>query len=77
MLRQWQSTKDLLARARDWLTRFQRWRCTEETRRALAAIDDDQLDQLSETGRQVRREARRELRTDRLIPTRYLERNTP
>jgi hypothetical protein len=66
MLRQWQSTKDLLARARDWLTRFQRWRCTEETRRALAAIDPDQLDQLSETGRQVRKDALRRLEMDRL-----------
>ena len=49
-----------------WLRRFQRWCCTGETRRALAAIDPDQLDQLSETGRQVRRDALRRLQTDRL-----------
>jgi hypothetical protein len=63
MLRSKYSLNGLLI---DWLRRFQRLRCTEETRRALAAINADQLDQLSETGRQLRREALRRLQTDRL-----------
>jgi hypothetical protein len=63
MLRNKQSLNGLLM---DWLRRFQRWRCAEEARRALATIDADQLDQLSETGRQVRRDALRRLQTDRL-----------
>jgi hypothetical protein len=63
MLRNQHSRNGLLI---DWLRRFQRWRCSEEARRALAAINTNQLDQLSETGRQVRREALRRLQTDRL-----------
>jgi hypothetical protein len=63
MLRNKHSLNGLLM---EWLGRFQRWRCTEEARCALAAIDPDQLDQLSETGRQVRRDALRRLQTDRL-----------
>jgi hypothetical protein len=65
MLRNKHSLNGLLM---DWLRRFQRWCCTEETRRTLAAIDPDQLDQLSETGRQVRRDALRRRQTDRPSP---------
>ena len=35
------------------------WRDRNESRRALAALDDDELSNLSEPGLQLRREARR------------------
>jgi uncharacterized protein YjiS (DUF1127 family) len=43
-----------VARARWWMAR-------DESRQALAQVDDDHLSDLSEIGRQVRREERRRL----------------
>jgi uncharacterized protein YjiS (DUF1127 family) len=43
-----------------------RWPGTDNNRRALAELDDDQLSNLSDIGRSVRREARRE-RATRLL----------
>jgi hypothetical protein len=66
MLRTLGSWKAPLAVVRNWAIRLQHWCCAEATRRALAAVDDSHLDQLSEVGRQMRRDALRRLRTDRL-----------
>lgn len=71
MLRNRHRLKGLLASTRGWLLRVQRWRCTEETRRALAEIGDGHVHELSEIGRRLRREARRELETARTFPSRH------
>jgi len=42
-------------------SRVKRWRPVDRNRRALAALDDEELSHLSDIGRRVRREARREL----------------
>jgi hypothetical protein len=54
-----------IKRALVWLARprWQRWRIERaRNRRALAQLADDQLSNLSEIGRQVRRDARRRAR---------------
>jgi hypothetical protein len=61
MLRNSPPTKAPLAQALHWLARVHRWLATDRTRRALAEIDDEHVSELSEIGRRLRREARREL----------------
>jgi hypothetical protein len=48
-----------LTRLLDWLAGARRWMDRDESRRALARVDHDHLSELSEIGRQVRREERR------------------
>ena len=50
------SVRDLMATARDW------WRGEDKCLRALAGIDADRVSDLSETGRLLRRAARRRFR---------------
>ena len=50
-----------LTRPLYWVARARRWIARDEGRRALARVDDDHLGDLSEIGRQVRREERRRL----------------
>jgi hypothetical protein len=46
---------------RDWLTVPRRWMARDQGRRALAEVADDHVSELSEIGRQVRREERRRM----------------
>jgi hypothetical protein len=45
-----------LTRGASWLARW--WNDRNQCRQALAAVDDDELSELSELGRQLRREQR-------------------
>jgi hypothetical protein len=51
-----------LTRPLDWLAGARRRMNRDEGRRALAQVDDDHLSELSEIGRQVRRELLNERR---------------
>jgi len=50
-----------LTRPLYWVARARWWMARDEGRQALAQVDDDHLGDLSEIGRQVRREERHRL----------------